>query len=450
MKRSFMGKIADIYNAVKSLPAAMSYSLYDKELGTALQRLAGQTTYTGRPITPDTALQISAVWACTKVISEAIGALPWDVYERDKAGNVQRVDHDLSAVLTASPNQDMTSVEYKEAKSTNLVLTGNGYSYTDRRKDGSVISLYPICTDRMNVKQDGTTGEIKYEVNDRGQWEPVPREKIWHVKGFGTNGLVGLSPVGYAKQSLAIASASEEFQARFFGQGARPSLVAKIAKFLSGPERDIARENLNKLWGGLENAHRIQLLEGGIDLIPNVGTMPLVDAQFLQLRGFSIQEICRLFGVPPHMVADLARSTNNNIEQQSLEFVMYCLAPWLSRIEASVSKWLFTPKDRSRFFVRFNVSELLRADATTRAELHTKYVGSGIMSRNEVRQIEKLNRSSAAGMDDYTVQLQLVPIQLLSAIATRLATAPQPLSKSDAELAEFLRRLPNNEKGADL
>lgn len=418
-----------------------SYSLTDEQFGKALQRLAGGTTHAGKNVNEDTAMQIAAVWTCVRILSETIGYLSWDIYERDAKGNIKRVDHDLGTVLISSPNADMTSVEYKETKVANLALVGNGYSFINRRSDKAISSLYPLVSNNVEPCRNKDTYEIEYNVNDRGKWSPVPREKIWHVKGFGTSGLMGMSPIGFQRQTLGIALATEEFQARFFASGARPSMIATIPEWLDPDERIKAKLALNDNWGGLENAHKLQLLEGGMKV--EEVTMPLADAQFLQLRQHSRSEIFGMYRMPPHLAGDLTRSTNNNIEQQSLEFIMYTLAPYLTRIESSATKWLFKPEERSRYFLRFNVDALLRADAQTRAELHSKYVQNGIMSRNEVRGIERLNRVEGQGMDEYTVQSNLIMVEDLSKLVDAAAAGkPKPPTK--------LEESPRPEKGLEI
>jgi HK97 family phage portal protein len=288
-------------------------------------------------------------------------------------------------------------------------------------------------SNNVEPQRNRETGLIEYRINDRGKWETVPRDKVWHVKGFGSNGLQGFSPIGYARQAMGVALAAEEFQARFFASGAKPSLVAKLPDWLEDDVREKAKRNLREHWGGLENSHKLQLLEGGMTL-ENV-SMPLQDAQFIQLRGFSREEILGLYRMPPHLGGDLSRSTNNNIEQQALEFIMYTLAPYLTRIEASATKWLIPVAERSRFILRFNVEALLRADATTRAELHSKYVQNGIMNRNEVRAIEKLPRVEGQGMDDYTVQSNLMLAQDLDKIIDAARKGePRPPAKESPRL----------------
>lgn len=377
------------------------------------------TSYTGKAVNDETAMQITVVWACVKILSESIGMLPLGVYRKEGNGNaVKDDDHPLAEILVHSPNADMTSQEYREAGQTNLGLQGNAYSIVERNGAGNVSSLMPVESRNVVPERNKETNRIQFKVNDRGRWETLPREKIWHIKGFGSNGMVGYSPIGAARQAMGLSLASEEFQARFFGSGARPSAVAKIPQWLKEDQRKIARENLHKLLGGLENAHRVHLLEGGMELEP--WGLPLEDLQFVELRRFQLHEICRLYRVPPHMVADLERATFSNIEQMSLEFVQFTLLPWLTRWERGAERWLMKPQDREKFMVRFNFEGLLRADTVARAEYLTKMVANGMMSRNEGRAKENLNKVAAVGMDDYTVQSNMINVDDLEKIAASI------------------------------
>ena len=390
----------------------------------ALAKLFNQYTTSGKPVTPDTALQQSTVFTCVRIIAETVGSLPAAVYEVD-GDNMTKVDHDLGDILFNSPNADMDGVEFTEAKVTNIAVGGNGYSligWSGTPGRSRVTSLYPLAYDSVQVKRE-TDGTVTYKYLDRGKWEPVPRELIWHVKGFGTNGLIGLSPVGYQREMIGMALATQEFQSKFFSNGATPSWLITIPQWLSKDQRIIARENIDKLWGGSDNAYRAQLLEGGMTAV--AGTMPLQDAQFLELRQATKNDIFGMYRVPPHLGGELGRSTNNNIEHQSLDFVMHCILPYLTRLEKSISRWLMQPGDRRRFRVRWNVEGLLRADAAARGMLYSQLLQNGVLNRNEVRALEGRNRVDGPGMDDYTVQTALVPIDKLGAIADK-AAAPTP------------------------
>jgi len=414
--------------------AGASYSLMDAALG---KFLSTATSSSGKTVNQDTAMTLSAAWGCIRILTETLGALPWAVYEEDGKGNVKKLpDHPLSQVLVSSPNVDMTGVEFRETKVLNLVSSGNAYSYKEVNGAGQVSSLIPIDSASCEPKRRDD-GEVYYRVLERGKWVEYPREKIWHVKGFG-KGLVGLSPIGAAREAMGTALAVEDFGAKFFAQGGLPGGTITLDKWLTKDQRVIARENLNQLVGGLGNAHRFALFEGGMKPEP-WAPMPLDDMQFLSLRKFSVQEICRFYRVPPHMVADLDRATFSNIEHMSQEFVMFTLMPYFTRFESSVSRWLIKPAERGRVFLRINFEGLLRADSQGRAEFISKMLQNGVMTRNEARAKENLNRSDDPGMDAYTVQVNLTPIDKLGEMADatiKNANKPAPQPAAAPPVAE--------------
>lgn len=415
------------YSAVQRLAAKERKSIGGKTMNTtdpALVSFFNGSTYTGKTVNDDTAMRQSTVWTCTRIIAETIGSLPGGVFEVNGENSV-KVEHDMAGLLFDSPNADMDGVEFTESVVTNLALAGNGYSLINWRgkpRRSPITSLFPMPASKVIPKREND-GTITYKYNDRGRWEEVPQEMMWHVKGFGSDGIMGYSPVGYQRQMIGMALATEEFQARFFANGAMPSWLISIPQWLTKDQRAIARENVDKLWGGAENAYKAQLLEGGMSAVS--ATMPLQDAQFLELREATKTDIFGMYRVPPHMGGELKRSTNNNIEQQALEFVMYCLLPYLTRLEKSVSKWLFMPEDRKRFRIRFNVEGLLRADAAARGMLYSQLLGNGVLTRNEVRALEGRNRSEEQGMDEFTVQSAMVPIDRIGKLADATA-APKP------------------------
>ena len=385
----------------------MDHSLINRVFG-------GGQSASGKMVNDVTAMTLSAVWGCQRLLSETIGSLPWSMYERDGKGNAEKApEHPLSDLLLA-PNADMTGAEFREALTLNLCQSGNAYSYIDRTSS-RITALYPILSAHVTPKRRAN-GEVFYAVQQlNGTIKDEPRERIWHIKGFGNTGLIGLSPLGAAREAVGFGLATEEFGSKFFSQGGKPSGVVTVPNFFNPDQRKVARENLQQLMGGMANMHKFALFEGGMKPEP-WGNMPLNDMEFLLLRKFSVQEVCRFYRVPPHMVADLDKATFSNIEQQSQEFVNFTLMPYFTRIEASAARWLLSVEDRAKFFLKFNPEGLLRGDSAARAALYPVMLQNGAMSRNEVRALENLNRVEAAGMDDHTVQEQMVPIDKIGAL----------------------------------
>lgn len=393
-------------------PITTGFNSTDNEV---IARLFGRTSYTGRTVTDDFAMAVSTVWRCVQLISQTVGSLPWAVYEKIGPNSAREADdHPLADVLVRSPNADMDRMQYREAITANLAFRGNTFSLKETRNDGSVISLYPIPSKDCTPQRDRVSGAMQYEVNDRGRKITYPAEKIWHVRLFGFDGMIGLSPLGYSRHAVALTAAAEEFGSRFFGQGARSSAVVTIPQWLEEDQRAKAKKNLEELGSGLENAHRIRLLEGGMQY-EETSAKP-GEAQHNELRSFQIRDICRFFGVPPHLVFDLEHGSFHNVETLATEWVTFGLLPYLVRYELAAQKQLLTPADRRRFFVRFNFEGLLRANSLERAQFYASMLQNGVFSRNEVREKENLNRVDEPGMDDRTVQSNMALIQFLEAM----------------------------------
>jgi HK97 family phage portal protein len=395
----------------------------------------GMSTKSGKSITMDSALTISAAWACMRVLTETTGSLPWKVYQRNPStkATIERPDHWLSDLIER-PNADQTPVEFKESAMLGLCREGNSYALTDRLSN-RVISAYPVNPSAVRpMRKRGTNtrlnlaeGETFFRYTETGgTTQDYSRNEMWQIKGFGSDPLQGISPVAAAREAMGVAASTEEFGARFFAQGGKPSGIATIPNFLTKEQRVIARENLQQMLGGMSNAHKFALFEGGIKPEP-WGDNALKDMEFLLLRQFSVLEICRFYRVPPHMVADLSRATFSNIEHLSLEFVQFTLMPYFTRIESSVARWLLTPQDRADgIYLRFNFEGLLRGDSAGRSALYTQSLQSGWMTRNEVRIKENLDPSDKDGMDDFTVQAQMIGIDDMG---TESAAPPAPRGK---------------------
>lgn len=422
---SILGKLAAVKQA-KGFGYNTATATNLTPMSPELVRWFGNVSSSGKSVTEDSILCVSAAWCCLRILCETIGSLPWAIFKDDGKGNSEKVEHPLSNVLIASPNREMDSVEFRETEVLNLAGNGNAYSLIERL-GGRINSLTPMRSSLVKPmqKEDQNTrleipeGATFFRFSDRGKIEDLPREKVWHVKTFGWNGREGLSPIASAREYIGGAMAAEEFGNRFFSQGGAPSGTLTVPQWLTADQRKIARENMNQLMGGLGNAHRMALFEGGLKPEP-WGDMNFEDMQFLMLRQFSVIEICRLYRIPPHMVADLSRATFSNIEHLSQEFVMFTLMPYLTRFEQSAQKWLFKPEERGKFFLRFNAEGLLRADSAGRAAFYTTALQNGWMSRNEVRGKENLNR--VEGLDEYTVQLNMAVIDALGKI---LGAQPQ-------------------------
>ena len=394
----------------------------------------------GKRVTDRTALQHIAVYACVRVLSEAIAQLPLHVYKYNDSGKERVPRHPLYFLLHDEPNPEMTSFIFRETLMTHLLLWGNAYSQIIRNGKGEVVALYPLMPNKMTVDRD-TNGHLYYSYN-RGNDEAI-RDKqstvilrpadVLHIPGLGFDGLVGYSPIAMAKNAIGMAIACEEYGAKFFANGAAPGGVLEHPGTIKDPQR--VRESWQSTFGGSGNANKIAVLEEGMKYTP-VGISP-EQAQFLETRKFQINEIARIFRVPPHMVGDLEKSSFSNIEQQSLEFVKYTLDPWVIRWEQSIQRSLLSPSEKSAYFVKFNLEGLLRGDYQSRMNGYAIGRQNGWMSANDIRELENLDRiPEEDGGDLYLINGNMLPLQNAGAFAN-INTDNGKEEKSDEEVLEL-------------
>lgn len=356
--------------------------------------LFGRTT-SGQNVDEFKAMQTTAVYACVRILSEAIASLPIHVYERTDKGKEKRVDHPLVFLLHDEPNPEMSSFVFRETLMSHLLIWGNAYVQIIRDRSGNVISLYPLLPDKMSVHRD-SRGILYYKYQRQTEENPnitetgtviLPQEDVLHVPGLGFDGLIGYSPIALAKNAIGMTLATEEYGASFFRNGANPGGVLEHPGILKDPKR--VRDSWNEVYKGVANAHKVAVLEEGMKYT-QIG-IPPEEAQFLQTRKFQINEIARLYRIPPHMVGDLEKSSFSNIEQQSLEFVKYTLDPWVVRFEQSFKRALFLPEEKKTHFIKFNVDGLLRGDYQSRMNGYAVGRQNGWLSTNDIRELEDLN-----------------------------------------------------------
>ena len=364
--------------------------------GGAYSFFFGGTT-SGKAVNERSAMQMTAVYACVRILSEAIASLPLHVYRyNDTGGKEKALVHPLYTLLHDEPNPEMSAFSFRETLMTHLLLWGNGYAQVIRNGRGEVMALYPLMPDRMVVDRDAQ-GRIIYEytrsdgdartVGGKSALRLAPSD-VLHIPGLGFDGLVGYSPIAMAKNAIGMGLACDEYGASFYQNGAQPGGVLEHPGVVKDPKR--VRESWNAIYQGSANAHRIAVLEEGMAYKP-ISISP-EQAQFLQTRKFQIEEIARIFRVPPHMVGDLDKSSFSNIEQQSLEFVKYTLSPWITRWEQAIYRALFSEAEKKRFFVRFNVEGLLRGDYQSRMNGYAVARQNGWMSANDIRELENFDR----------------------------------------------------------
>lgn len=377
-------------------------AITDTEMVRALQ---GDTvSATGISVTPESALRSTAVFACVRVLSETLASLPLITYRRLPRGKIRATDFYTYSLLHDVPNPEMTSFTFRETMTSHVALWGNAYAEMQLDGSGRVAALWPLSPSATRLQRDAN-GDLFYVTYVPGAGQiGIPAYRIFHLKGLGMNGLVGLSPIGLARQAVGLALATEEFGARVFGNGSMPGVVLKYPGNLTDEQYDDAQNTWQAAHGGLTNAHRVAILEGGIEA-EKIG-IPNDDAQFLETRKFQVREIARLFRVPPHLVSDLEQATFSNIEQQSLEFVIYTMMPWFTRWEQEISRSILLESERAAYFAEFLIDSLLRGDTLSRYQAYNSAINTGWMTRNEVREKENMNPENAQ-LDKYLVPLNM-------------------------------------------
>lgn len=399
-------EVVDIFNLMHKLFKSRDKPT-NSTAGGAYRFLFGGST-SGKSVTERSSMQMTAVYSCVRILAEAVAGLPLHLYKYNESGGKERAaENQLYFLLHDEPNPEMTSFVFRETLMTHLLLWGNAYAQLIRNGKGEVIALYPLMPNRMTVDRDNK-GRLYYQYwrgkdeakLSRGNIVILQPSDVLHIPGLGFDGLVGYSPIAMAKNAVGMAIACEEYGAKFFANGATPGGILEHPGIVKDPAK--VRESWNAVYQGSSNAHRIAVLEEGMKYTP-IGISP-EQAQFLETRKFQINEIARIFRVPPHMVGDLEKSSFSNIEQQSLEFVKYTLEPWLVRWEQAMVRSLLSKTEKEQYFIKFNVDGLLRGDYESRMNGYATARQNGWMSANDIRQLENLDRiSKKEGGDLYLI-----------------------------------------------
>jgi HK97 family phage portal protein len=344
-------------------------------------------TSSGKAVNETTAMQTGAVYACVRILAEAIAGLPVHVYERGAdGGKTLMTGHPLYTLLHDEPNDEMTSFVFRETLMSHLLLWGNAYAQIIRDGHGTPVALMPLLPSKMAVERE-TGGSLIYSYSgDDGQIK-LRRDAVLHIPGLGFDGLIGYSPIAMAKNAVGMSIATEEYGAAFFSNGANPGGVLEHPAVIKDIQR--VKDSWNSQYQGSANAHKVAVLEEGMKF--HQIAIPPEQAQFLETRKFQINEIARIFRVPPHMVGDLEKSSFSNIEQQSLEFVKYTLDPWVVRWEQSLMQALLLPGEKGVITIRFNLDGLLRGDYQSRMQGYSTGIQNGFYSVNDVRALEDMN-----------------------------------------------------------
>ena len=389
--------------------------------GSAYTFFMGGST-AGKYVNERSAMQMTAVNSCVRILAEAVAGLPLHLYKYTESGGKEKaIDHPLYLLLHDEPNPEMSSFVFRETLMTHLLLWGNAYAQIIRNGKNEVIALYPLMPNKMSVDRD-EHGQLYYTYQRSNEEAPTMKgssvilkpSDVLHIPGLGFDGLVGYSPIAMAKNAIGMAIACEEFGAKFFANGAAPSGVLEHPGTIKDPSR--VRDAWQSQFGGSSNSGKVAVLEEGMKYTP-ISISP-EQAQFLETRKFQINEIARIFRVPPHMVGDLEKSSFSNIEQQSLEFVKYTLDPWIIRWEQSMMRVLLSLDEKKEFFIKFNLEGLLRGDYQSRMNGYSIARQNGWMSANDIRELENLDRIPAEqGGDLYLINGSMLPLGSAGAYA---------------------------------
>ena len=395
----------------------------DRTAGSSFAFFMGSSS-SGKSVTERSAMQMTAVYACVRILSEAVAGLPLHFYRYKEDGSKEMaIDTNLYHLLHDEPNPEMSSFVFRETLMTHLLLWGNAYAQIIRNGKGEIIALYPLMPNKMQVDRD-ESGKLYYtytrsegEANTmQGSSVTLEPKDVLHIPGLGFDGLVGYSPIAMAKNAIGLAIATEEFGSKFFANGAAPSGVLEHPGTIKDPTR--VREAWQSQFGGSGNSGKVAVLEEGMKYTP-ISISP-EQAQFLETRKFQINEIARIFRVPPHMVGDLEKSSFSNIEQQSLEFVKYTLDPWVVRWEQSLSRSLLSEDEKKVYFFKFKLEGLLRGDYQSRMNGYAIARQNGWMSANDIRELEDLDKlTPEQGGDLYLVNGNMLPLNQAGAYAEK-------------------------------
>jgi HK97 family phage portal protein len=382
----------------------------------------GPRTVAGVAITPDTAVTISAVWACLRYLSQTVAVLPWHVMrEVDNGAEIQR-SNPVDWLIYKRPNPEWSSFQFRETLTHWALRWGNGYAEIERDQVGRPFNLWPIHPERVSVCRDTDTGLLFYEVDNGSSAKvEIAAADMFHIRGFG-EGVVGVNVIDYAAQSLGWARAAQIFGAAFFGNGATPASVVMNKKPLTPEGLKRQRKEFEDLYKGPGRAGRTAFLDNDAD-IKSIG-MDIDKMQLVETHQYLVEEVCRWFGVPPHKIMHLLRATFSNIEHQAIEVVVDSISPWVKRFEDEADYKLFG-QNRRGLYTKMSMNALLRGDMKARMEFYKGMQFVGAYSPNRILQLEDENTLGPEG-DIHVMQQQMVPLEFIAEGPVQPGATPEP------------------------
>lgn len=389
---------------------------------------SGNRTPSGVRVTPETALQCSAFLACVRVISESVASLPLHLYRRLPSGGKEKAsEQPLYRMLHQQPNPWQTALEFREQMTALYLMYGNSYAEIRPGVMGAVSELWPLHPSRMQVERL-ENGQLRYLYREpNGRQTRYTQDQIFHLRWLTTDGVEGLQPSSLSRNAIGLAQALETHGSTYFGNGARPGIVLESDNPIPVEAAERLREQWERMHRGADRAFRTAVLPNGVKAHELSGSNEA--AQYLETRQYQVVEVCRAFRVPPHMIQDLTRSTYSNIEVQGTEFVQHCLLPHLKRWEAAISRDLIVEDDT--YFAEHSVTGLLRGDSVARAQWYTSMLQCGVLSVNEIRELENLNPIGPEG-DQRFMQLNMTTLDKIGQEpAAPAAQPPQDTTPAD-------------------
>lgn len=356
------------------------------------------------PVNETTALRLSAVWACVKIKSNQLATLPFNFYQRDKKGNSNIAVNSAAQKVMKKPNDYMTPYVFKFAMEAAKMLHGNGYAAINRDSNGLPVSLTPLHPSTVNPKIK--EGRLIYEVLQNGVTFIIEADNMLHFKGFTLDGLVGMSAIKTEAQNIGLALGSQNEVVQFMEKGSKIDGFVSYKNKLESASKFKSEQALKERISGSNPTTKVPIFDNGATYVP-VGVNPS-EAMWLEFMNYGVEEICRIFGVPPHLVASLKQSTNNNIEHQGMDFVNHGLLPEAKEFEEELDRKLLTTYEQADHYSKFNMNGLLRGDSAARAALYQTLHNTGSINANEIRRLEEMN--GYEGGDTYFIQLNQIDI----------------------------------------
>ena len=393
------------------------------------------TSATGESVTATNAMQISAVFACVRLIASTMATVPLLLYRRLEDGSSRKErapEHPLYRVLHDAPNREMSACEFFEFMTMHLELRGNAYAEIVRNQRGDVQELWPLRPDRMEPRRVEQALVYLYRRPD-GTSHLFDADEILHLRALPTDGIMGLSVIDQCQESLGLSKASDKYAAKFFSNSAMPSALLSVpeGKALSAEAKARLAADWRAAYGNLDNAQRVAILEHGLSY-QQISVTP-EQAQFLESRKYNVRDIARLFGVPAHLIGDLEQATFSNIEHQSLEFVMHTIRPRCVRIEQAIKRQCLKDDDQQSFFAEFLLDALVRGDLKTRYEAYQIARMNGWMNADEIRAKENMNPIEDGTGEVYVVASNLIPLDRVGQTYTPPALVSPAADAEDDE-----------------